>query len=192
MSSTFSFSVTNFATDLLSSLPQRNAVLMKSAKVKSLSSLPLSFIRSRSQLWGHVQGAPPMSCSSDDWVAWVSSLKTMKLNLLYAQVLSNVAGCFDSDKQLPMTAWPSTLEELETLLPHLWGALMTELPDFVFAAVGVDPLAGWGAISPVSTAEEKSDGALDVETDSEVLPPLEELDAREAALEAHTSCPYLF
>ncbi len=50
-----------------------------------------------------------------------------------------------SEKALSLTAWPSSLEDLEILLPHLWGALMTELPDFVVAASGVDPRGGFGS-----------------------------------------------
>ncbi len=64
---------------------------------------------------------------------------------------------------------------------------MTDLPDFVIAGSGVDPLAGWGASSPVSESEEKADGAsggLDV---LEVMPSLEVLAAREAALLAAVS-----
>ncbi len=55
-----------------------------SAKVKSLLSLPLLIfgLALSDGPWGQVQGAPPMSCSSDDWQIWVSSLKTMKTNKL--------------------------------------------------------------------------------------------------------------
>ncbi len=59
---------------------------------------------------------------------------------------------------------------------------MTELPNFVIAASGVDPLAGWGASYPISESEEKVDGALISLEVFEVMPSLEVLAAREAAL----------